>query len=71
MPNGDRMMDLRLTGKRILVTGSNTGIGRSIAQVLAREGACVIVHGRNSGRAEKTAAAILQKADRLMRLRQN
>jgi NAD(P)-dependent dehydrogenase (short-subunit alcohol dehydrogenase family) len=31
-------MDLQLKGKRALITGSNTGIGRGIAMVLAREG---------------------------------
>ena len=51
-------MDLNLTGKRVLVTGSSSGIGRAAAQVLAREGARVAVHGRNRERAEATAAAI-------------
>jgi NAD(P)-dependent dehydrogenase (short-subunit alcohol dehydrogenase family) len=51
-------MDLQLTGKRALVTGSTSGIGRGIATVLAREGAIVIVHGRNGDRAEAVAAAI-------------
>jgi NAD(P)-dependent dehydrogenase (short-subunit alcohol dehydrogenase family) len=52
------MMDLQLGGKRALVTGSSSGIGRGIALVLAREGAAVLVHGRNRERAEETAAAI-------------
>jgi NAD(P)-dependent dehydrogenase (short-subunit alcohol dehydrogenase family) len=47
-------MDLQLKGKRALVTGSNTGIGKGIATVLAREGATVIIHGRNRERAEAT-----------------
>lgn len=51
-------MDLNLTGKRALVTGSSSGIGRAVAQVLAREGAIVAVHGRNQARTEETAAAI-------------
>jgi 3-oxoacyl-[acyl-carrier protein] reductase len=51
-------MDLNLAGKRALVTGSSSGIGRAAAQVLAREGAAVAVHGRNRERAEATAAAI-------------
>ena len=41
-----RPMDLQLTGKRALVTGSTAGIGFAIAAALAREGAEVIVNGR-------------------------
>jgi len=51
-------MDLKLTGKRALVTGSSSGIGEGIARMLAREGATVVVHGRNRERAEKVAADI-------------
>jgi 3-oxoacyl-[acyl-carrier protein] reductase len=51
-------MDLDLTGKRALVTGSTSGIGRGIATALAGEGATVIVHGRNPERAGETAALI-------------
>src|SRR5439155_7765374 len=40
-------MDLRLTGKRAMVTGSSAGIGEGIAKILAREGAAVVVQGRN------------------------
>ncbi|MHA3066789.1 SDR family NAD(P)-dependent oxidoreductase [Lacticaseibacillus saniviri] len=39
-------MDLELTGKTALVTGSTKGIGRAIADVLAQEGANVIINGR-------------------------
>lgn len=38
----------RLTGRRALVTGSTSGIGRSIALALAGEGAAVVVSGRNT-----------------------
>jgi len=40
-------MDLKLEGKRALVTGSTAGIGLAIATSLAREGARVIVTGRS------------------------
>jgi NAD(P)-dependent dehydrogenase (short-subunit alcohol dehydrogenase family) len=51
-------MDLRLTGRRALVTGSTSGIGESIAKVLAREGVRVVVHGRREAEAERVAAEI-------------
>ena len=39
-------MDLQLTGKIALISGSTAGIGNAIAASLAREGAKVIVNGR-------------------------
>jgi NAD(P)-dependent dehydrogenase (short-subunit alcohol dehydrogenase family) len=39
-------MDLQLTKKLALVSGSTAGIGNAIAEALAREGATVIVNGR-------------------------
>ena len=51
-------MDLKLKGRRALVTGSSSGIGEAIARMLAQEGAAVVIHGRNRERAEKVAAQI-------------
>jgi NAD(P)-dependent dehydrogenase (short-subunit alcohol dehydrogenase family) len=51
-------MDLQLNGKRALVTGSTSGIGRAIATALAAEGAAVLVHGRDAERAKATANVI-------------
>jgi NAD(P)-dependent dehydrogenase (short-subunit alcohol dehydrogenase family) len=48
----------RLDGQTALVTGSTAGIGREIAAVFAREGAQVLVTGRNATRAENVVAAI-------------
>jgi len=43
-------MDLGLTGKRALVTGSTAGIGLATARALATEGAHVTVNGRTRAR---------------------
>jgi NAD(P)-dependent dehydrogenase (short-subunit alcohol dehydrogenase family) len=51
-------VDLKFEGRRALVTGSSSGIGEAIARMLAREGAKVVIHGRNRERAEKVAAEI-------------
>lgn len=48
-------MDLQLTGRRALVTGSSSGLGEAIARLLAREGADVVVHGRNEARTRAVA----------------
>ena len=47
-----------LTGKRILVTGSSSGIGRQIALSCAQAGATVIASGRNAERLEQTLHAL-------------
>jgi len=48
-----------LAGRRALVTGSTSGIGRAIALELAAAGADVIVHGRRSRQAaDETAAQV-------------
>jgi NAD(P)-dependent dehydrogenase (short-subunit alcohol dehydrogenase family) len=51
-------MDLQLTGKRALVTGSSSGLGEVIAKMLAAEGVAVVVHGRDVARTEAVAKAI-------------
>ena len=51
-------MDLKLDGTRALVTGSTSGIGAAISQMLAAEGAKVVVHGRNGNRAKSVVKAI-------------
>ena len=51
-------MDLRLNGKRALVTGSTSGIGEQIAKTLAVEGVQVVVHGRRRAEAERVVQEI-------------
>lgn len=57
-------MDLRLEGKRALVTGSSAGIGTGIAHALAQEGVAIVVHGRSPDRAEAVAEQIRQAGGR-------
>ena len=40
-------MDLELTGKTALVTGSSKGIGKSIAEILSVEGCNIMLNSRH------------------------
>ena len=51
-------MDLGITGKRALVLASSRGLGLGIATALAREGAHVLLCGRNGERLAENCKAI-------------
>ena len=51
------MLEL-LTGKVVLISGGTQGLGAGIARAAAREGATVVLAGRNAGRGEQVAAEL-------------
>ena len=53
-----------LEGQKALVTGATSGIGRAIAVRLARDGAEVVVHGRDAGRGMTVVDAITAEGGR-------
>ena len=57
-------MDLQLKGRRVLVTGSNIGIGEGIADVMVREGATVVIHGRDETRVQAVSRRISAQGGR-------
>ena len=48
----------RLTGRRAVITGAGSGIGRASALRFASEGAAVLVVGRSAGNTDETVAMI-------------
>jgi len=54
-------MEINLTGKVSLITGSTRGIGRAIAEKLAQAGSKVIVTGTSREKAESVAGEISEK----------
>ena len=51
-------MDLGLTGKVIIITGSSDGLGASAARTLAKEGASVVICARNLEKLQVVTAEI-------------
>ncbi|CAN7395244.1 SDR family NAD(P)-dependent oxidoreductase [Bradyrhizobium sp. LjRoot220] len=51
-------MNIDLSGKTALVTGSTAGIGHAIARGLAASGATVVINGRAQGKVDGAVAAI-------------
>ena len=58
----------RLVGRRALVTGGGSGIGRAAAQRIAAEGASVAVLDKRGALADETAAAIKDAAGQAIAL---
>lgn len=55
------MAEQRMNGKKVLVTGAGTGIGRGIALEFAREGAVVALHYSHSREGADSAVAEIQR----------
>ena len=55
-------MDLKLKNKTVLITGSTKGIGFSIAELFAREGANVWINGRTQENVDTALAQLKAKA---------
>ncbi len=58
-------MDLEITGKLALVTGSTKGIGKAIASGLLAEGAIVVVNGRSQTSVDAAMAELGGRGDQL------
>jgi NAD(P)-dependent dehydrogenase (short-subunit alcohol dehydrogenase family) len=57
-----------LVGRVAIVTGAGSGIGRAGAEILAREGATVVVADRNAAAGEETAKRIIAAGGRAIEI---
>lgn len=56
-------MDLKLRGKRIVVTAASRGLGRAISEHLAMEGASLIISSRSEELIQQTAKELRSRYD--------
>jgi len=52
---------MNMNGKTVLITGSTDGVGRYVASELAKQGARVLIHGRDASRAKALIEEITAK----------